>query len=593
MSPHPPDGARPDDARPNPGLEGPGSRWGDGSLRLRIDASRGRLAALGRRSGQVLVLAGLTGGLTGLVVAGFEWVTREQLFNHLQRQPLVVQILAPLLGLLLATAALQTIGRRASPSTADEYIHNFHEHGRRLNLRPLPARVLASVATLGFGGAMGYEGPSIYLGTGIGAYLQGKFTRFFSRADAKVLLVAGAAAGVSAIFKAPATGLVFALEVPYQEDFARRMLLPAGIASATSYIVFAAFYGTAPLFPLRGTPPFNFRDLAGALVLGVVCGVGARLFTRGLIWAKQRVPRTNPWLRASIAGLGLGCLAAAADKLFGRPLTLGAGYDNLLWAFNPKRAILLVALLLVMRGAATILTVGGGGAGGLFIPLVIEGALVGRILGGVFRTSATGSNFFPVIGVAAFLGAGYRVPLAGVVFVAEASGRPGFIVPGLIAAVVSQLMMGSASASTYQTAVRAGHLERRFSLPLSSALRKNTATVPPGMTLEAFFRGYALALREHAAAVVDNGKYLGVVRVDELGEIPEEEWSKTTVGEVMRSDFPTGDPRWRLGDALRTMEKADVDLLPIVEGQAFIGVVTTDDILKLDDILEVTADRES
>ena len=70
---------------------------------------------------------------------------------------------------------------------------------------------------------MGYEGPSTYLGAAAGSTLQRRFSRHFSRDDAKVLLVAGAAAGVSAIFKAPATGLVFALEVPYQEDFARRM----------------------------------------------------------------------------------------------------------------------------------------------------------------------------------------------------------------------------------------------------------------------------------------------------------------------------------------------------------------------------------
>jgi CIC family chloride channel protein len=585
-APPPSDGSRPP-------LAGGSTRgWRNDQLRDRFDSGRDRLAALGRRSGRVFVLASLTGGLTGLAVAGFEWVTREQLFDHLQRQPLYLQVLAPLVGLLLAAALLRYLARGASPATADEYVHNFHEQGRRLDLRPLPGRVLASIATLGFGGAMGYEGPSIYLGAGIGSFLQGKFTRFFSRADAKVLLVAGAAAGVSAIFKAPATGLVFALEVPYREDLARHMLLPAGIASASSYVVFAAFYGTSPLIPVSGAPPFNFLDLAGALLLGAVCGIGARLFTRGLVRAKRLVPKANPWLRASLAGLGLGCLAALADKVFGRPLILGPGYDNLLWAFNPNRAVALVALLLVMRAAATVLTVGGGGAGGLFIPLVIEGALTGRILGGVFRTAASGSNFFPLIGVAAFLGAGYRVPLAGVVFVAEASGRPGFIVPGLIAAMVSQLFMGSASASSYQMAARAGHLERRFSLPLSSALRKDAVTVPPDMTLAEFFHRYALGLRQHAVAVVAGGDYLGVVRVDELAESPEAEWATTTVGEIMRADFPTGQPQWRLGDALRAMEKADVDLLPILDGRSFIGVVTTDDILKLDDILEVTGEKE-
>ena len=144
-------------------------------------------------------------------------------------------------------------------------------------------------------------------------------------------------------------------------------------------------------------------------------------------------------------------------------------------------------LLLVLRAIATVVTVAGGGVGGLFIPLVIEGALVGRAVGGLFRSAASGSNFFPLIGVSAFLGAGYRVPLAAVVFTAEATGRPGFIVPGLIAAMVAQLFMGRSSVSQYQVAARAGHLERRFALPLTAALRTDVATMPPDATLAEFF----------------------------------------------------------------------------------------------------------
>ena len=85
---------------------------------------------------------------------------------------------------------------------------------------------LAGLATLGSGGPMGLEGPSMYAGAVVGSNLQRRLPRMFRDADRRVLLVAGAAAGVAAIFKAPATGAVFALEVPYQDDLARYMLPP-------------------------------------------------------------------------------------------------------------------------------------------------------------------------------------------------------------------------------------------------------------------------------------------------------------------------------------------------------------------------------
>lgn len=550
---------------------------------------REQLRALGRRTRQVLLMAGLTGALTGAAVAAFDWITQDVLFNHLRHLPSGVQAAAPLAGLLIAAASLRWLARGAAASTAEEYIKNFHEPGRRLDLRPLPGRIVASIATLGLGGAGGYEGPSIFLGAAIGSAIQARASRMFSRDDAKVLLVAGAAAGVAAIFRAPATGLVFALEVPYRDDLARRMLLPAAIAAASGYVVFVAFHGTSPLIPVKGSPPFDLRDLAGAVVVGVACGIGARWFTRALVWAKRRTA-PNVWARAAAAGFGLGAFAVVSTSFYGSPLTLGPGYDNLQWAFNPRRALVLVAGLLVLRAAATVLTVAGGGVVGLFIPLVIEGALVGRVLSGLFRTPASGSNFFPLIGVSAFLGAGYRVPLSGVMFAAEASGRPGFIVPGLIAAVVAQLFMGSASASSYQVSARAGHLERRFRLPLATALRRDVVTEAPGTTLEAFFT-HAVGRREHAVPVVGpDGRYLGMMRVEELAATPHEAWATTPVDMVMRTDFPTARLAWRLQEALSAMEAADVDLLPVLDGERFVGVVTTAEIVKLDDILEVTGE---
>jgi CIC family chloride channel protein len=153
-------------------------------------------------------------------------------------------------------------------------------------------------------------------------------------------------------------------------------------------------------------------------------------------------------VRIPVAGAALAGLLLMSRGLTGESLTIGPGYETMQWALDPSHATWLVLVVLVLRCAATTATVGGSGVGGLFIPLVVAGALVGRAVGGT--VNALDTSLFLVLGVAAFLGAGYRVPLAAVVFVAETTGRPGFIVPGLLAAVAAELVMGASSITTYQ-----------------------------------------------------------------------------------------------------------------------------------------------
>ena len=544
-----------------------------------------QVVAFGRRSQQVLVLSVVTGALTGAAVALFDWLVNDVIFAWLLRQPDWFKACAPLIGLALAGASLRWLAGGATPATSDEYIRNFHDRHRRLDERAVLGRIIASVATLGLGGAMGYEGPSIYIGAAIGSGIQRRVSRFFSRDDAKLLLVAGAAAGVAAIFKAPATGAVFALEVPFQDDVARRMLLPALIAAAVSYITFVSFNGTTPLLPVRGAPPFDLRDVGGAALLGLMCGVGARGFAVLLTAAKGMAAKANPVLRIVVAGAVLAGLFAASTAMSGEGLTLGPGYRTVSWALDPKHGLGLIVGMFFLRALATTATVGGGGAGGLFIPLVIQGVLVGRAVGGLF--GAPDSSLFPVIGIAAFLGAGYRVPLAAVMFVAETTGRPGFVVPGLIAAAVAQLAMGRSSVSPYQVAARAGHLERRFSLPISTALQADVMTVPPDTTVREFFALHLVGNRQKSVPVVDDShQYIGMARMDELDRVDEAEWETTAVAAIVRENLPTGGPGWTLRQAIEAMQAADIDRLPVVDaGGRFVGVVSTTEILKLDEIL--------
>ena len=417
---------------------------------VKLEARTGELRDLVRRSREVVLLAALTGAVTGLVVAWFEYIVAEFAFDRVLHAPIWVGAIAPGLGLVLSAILLRTVGGGVSPATSDEYLRAFHDAEYPLKGRSLVARVLAAIATLGSGGAMGLEGPSMYGGSALGAMIQRRLPAAFRGADYRTLLVAGAAAGVAAIFKAPATGAIFALEVPYRDQMARRMLLPALVASASGYLVLVSISrNTQPIFSFDrlGSSTFEYKDLAGAILIGVGCAMGARGFSKLIRLAKAYTLRPIVG-RLVVTGAVLTLLFVLSRALTGESLSLGSGYEVIRWLSEAEAAAWLLACVFLIRCLATATTLAGGGVGGVFIPLVVGGALVGNIVG--LFINPLDPALYVLLGIAAFLGAGYRVPLAAVVFVAETTGQPGFIVPALFAAVAAELVMGEQSITSFQ-----------------------------------------------------------------------------------------------------------------------------------------------
>ena len=288
-------------------------------------------------------------------------------------------------------------------------------------------------------------------------------------------------------------------------------------------------------------------------------------------------------LRLTVSAVALVGVFAAARAVSGESLTIGPGYACIEWALDPRHAVPAVLAIFALRALATTIAVGAGGAGGLFIPLVVQGAVLGSAVSVAFGVSNT--TLFPLIGIAAFLGAGYRVPLAAVMFVAETTGRPGFVVPALIAAAASQLLMGGDSVSVYQRDARVGPLERRLGLPVSDALRTDASTVPPDATLAEFYDHHVLELHLQRVPVVDGDAFVGMVGLDDMVTVPRAEWMSATIKEAMRVDWPRADLTWTLGAAVEAMETDDVDRLPVLDDGSFVGMVTMGEILKLDAIL--------
>ena len=544
----------------------------------------------GRRPYQVLLLAAATGGFVGFAVVALQRAMIDGLLEAVDRRPLALQVVAPGVGLLIAWVSLRWLADRGSPTTTDAYVRNFHEEAHeRLSAKPLLGRVLASVGTIGYGGALGVEGASAYVGAVAGSTAQRRFARFFSREDAKLLMVAGVAAGIAAVFKAPATGALFAMEVPYRSDVARRNVLPAVVGAVTGYVALAAVEGTTPLLSFVGGSSFGIVDLGAAAVVGLLCGGGARLFSVALRYVRRGVMEQVPaGVRIVAGGAILGLLVLVTEAATDAPLTLGPGLNVIAWATSESRGQWLVLLLLATRLGAVLTSVGGGGVGGLVFPLIVMGALTGRLASGAIGTAD--SDLLLVVGMAAFLAAGYRTPLAAVMLVAEATASPGLVVPGLLAVAASQLVIGDESVSAYQRAGRLGHLERRFELPISAVLETDVRTVPPDATIEEFLAVHLVGYRQRAVAVVEDGnRYLGLAVLDEIVAIRREAWATTEIRTIARVTVPRGRTTWLVRDAIQAMERADTDVLAVVDGEdRFVGVVTTEGVLRLDEILERT-----
>jgi CIC family chloride channel protein len=420
------------------------TRWRSSTFDIRT----GEFRDLVRRSREVVLLAAITGAVTGLVVRFFEYIVVEVIFEWVVHGPLWVGAVAPGIGLVLSAILLKTVGNGASSATSDEYLRAFHDPEYPLRPRAFMGRMAAAITTLGTGGALGLEGPSIYGGSALGAMIQRRVPKAFRGVDHRTLLVAGAAAGVAAIFKAPATGAIFALEVPFRDQMARRMLLPALVASASGYLVFVALSSTDPIFAFQSdrAASFQYRDLAGAILIGIFCAVGARAFSRVIRQAKALTFGPQA-VRVALAGVTMAVLFVISRLLTGESLTIGTGYEVIRWLAE-EHALWLLAVVFALRCLATAATLAGGGVGGVFVPLVVGGAIVGRGVGDI--VNPLDPTLYVLLGIAAFLGAGYRVPLAAVMFVAETTGQPGFIVPALFAAVAAELVMGEQSITTFQ-----------------------------------------------------------------------------------------------------------------------------------------------
>src|SRR5487761_187666 len=255
-----------------------------------------------------LIVAPIVGVATGLVVTLIAkiilyWMWPRILAYYLHHHIFIIPGI--LIGFVIAGLIMQYMTPNPDEHSTEEIIRSYHEHQGDIQMRPFIPKLVAAIASVGFGGSAALEGPSIYGGGALGSWLWAKLRRFrLEPRDRRILLISGAAAGMAAVFRAPLTGIIFALEMPYKDDLAHEALLPSLIASVTSYATMAAFLGATPLFDFATAAAYTRRDLLWSAVLGLICGLATMVFTITFRRARGfavRAPVPH-WVKMAVGG---------------------------------------------------------------------------------------------------------------------------------------------------------------------------------------------------------------------------------------------------------------------------------------------------
>ena len=440
----------------------------------------------------------------------------------------------------------------------------------RIPPRAAIAKPTSAAIAIGTGAPFGAEGPVLNV----------------TPSERKILLAAGAAGGMSAIFGAPLAAVLLAVELLLFE-LSVRSLIPLVVASSIAGGVHSALFGTGPLFVV---PPHEYAGLSKLplyAVLGLSCGLLAVVIARGF-FATERFYRWLPVPRFWHPLIG--ALGFAAIGLV-QPRALGLGYETIDEVLAGELALATLASVLVAKMLAWWIALGSGTSGGTLAPLLLMSATFGGLFAAVADAVAPGLDISPgafaVVGMAAVFGAAIRAPLTAIVFVFELTRDFEVLLPLMLASVLAALVTSMLLEDSLFTeklsrrGIRVGGELRADPLSttaVTDVMNRAVDTLPPtataGDVAERISRGGPGAY----PVVDDDGHCVGIVsRQDLLDEsLPDD----APLSEVASTDVVTIDPDASLFDAFHLMENEGISHLPVVENDVVVGICTRADLLR-------------
>ncbi len=522
------------------------------------------------------------------LVTNLVWIGRisTETVSFADIHPSAWMVAAPVLGGLVIGLMARFGSEKIRGHGIPEAIEAILIGGSRMSLKVAILKPLSSAISIGSGGPFGAEGPIIMTGGAIGSLFAQCF--HMSSAERKTLLVAGAAAGMTAIFGSPMAAVMLAVELLLFE-WKPRSFIPVAVAACVSITWRPFYFGTGPLFPTHFGYDLPWWGLLLCVALGILSGLQSGLMTK-LLYAIEdafdNLPIHWMWWPA------LGGLAVGIGGLV-EPRALGVGYDiisDLLANHIAAKAV--IAILLVKTGI-WLVALSSGTSGGVLAPLLILGGTLGYLVGLLFPGEP---GLWALIGMAAMMGGTMRAPLTGIFFAVEITGDLSMAIPLLIATVVAYavtVLMMRRSILTEKIARRGQHITREYGIDPFELTRageimiRNVDTLPSTMTVSEAIAFFTATDKTHRSYPVigEDRKFIGLVsRGDILLWQRDDMQNNETLAERLADQEVTvghqDDPVGLIADLMLTADTGRIAIVDQTSG-TLIGLIARKDLLHL------------
>jgi CIC family chloride channel protein len=448
---------------------------------------------------------------------------------------------------------------------------------------------LSSAIAIGTGGPFGAEGPIIMTGGALGSL----FAQFFhlSSAERKTLLVAGAAAGMTAVFGTPLAAVLLAVELLLFE-WKPRSFIPVAVAVVVATVWRPWLVDSGPLFAYATVPMIPWWGLGFCALIGIIAGLQSALMTICLYGVEdlfRKLPIHWMWWPA-LGGIVVG-IGGYID-----PAALGVGYDNIRALLHGSLTMHAAVMLLIDKMSIWIVALSSGTSGGVLAPLLIMGGTLGSLEAHFMPFGDAG--FWALLGMAAILGGTMRAPLTSTLFAVELTGNSHVLLPLLAASVAAfcvTVLLMRRSILTERIARRGHHISREYTIDPFMQTRVEQIMARPVHTLAAsisvaeavaFFMAAEGPRRHKGYPVIDaNDRLIGMVSRADILRWMRDGMNKTaTLADALADEeIFSAYADDLVGDLADRMAVADIGRVPILDRatRKIVGLVARRDLLRV------------